>query len=92
MAPSRAARHARILVRSVQPLSPESLADSGKTYVLFCAAGWRSALFAKTLADMGFENVAHVEGGFGALKAAGGRWRARTADGLWKSHATPLVI
>lgn len=55
------------------PYHKESLADSGKTYVLFCAAGWRSALSAKTLGDMGFENVAHVEGGFGALKAAGGR-------------------
>jgi len=41
------------------------------TYVLFCAAGWRSALAAKSLMDMGFENIAHIEGGFGALKDAG---------------------
>jgi rhodanese-related sulfurtransferase len=47
------------------------LADASKKYVLFCAAGWRSALSAKTLGDMGFENIAHVDGGFGALKAAG---------------------
>lgn len=45
---------------------------SGKTLVLFCAAGWRSALAAKTLQDMGLNDVCHIEGGFGAWKAAGG--------------------
>lgn len=49
----------------------EVFADSSKQYILFCAAGWRSALAAKSLKDMGFENIAHVEGGFGALKEAG---------------------
>ena len=39
--------------------------------MLFCAAGWRSALATKTLVDMGFENVAHVDGGFAALRQAG---------------------
>ena len=39
--------------------------------VLFCALGWRSALATKSLVDMGFKNVAHVEGGFDALKKAG---------------------
>ena len=39
--------------------------------VLFCAAGFRSALATKSLLDMGFTNVAHVEGGFDALKNAG---------------------
>ena len=42
-----------------------------KTYVLFCAAGWRSARAAKALVDMGFENIAHIDGGFGALKNTG---------------------
>ena len=42
-----------------------------KKMVLFCALGWRSALAAKTLVDMGFENVAHVDGGFDALKKSG---------------------
>jgi rhodanese-related sulfurtransferase len=46
-------------------------ADPTKTYVLFCAAGWRSALAAKALEDMGFANVAHVDGGFAALAEAG---------------------
>ncbi|MDA8771191.1 rhodanese-like domain-containing protein [Candidatus Pelagibacter bacterium] len=42
-----------------------------KKMVLFCALGWRSALATKSLIDMGFENVAHVEGGFDALKKNG---------------------
>ena len=42
-----------------------------KKMVLFCALGFRSALAAKSLVDMGFKNVAHVEGGFDALKNAG---------------------
>lgn len=46
-------------------------ADASKTYVLFCAAGWRSALAAKALQDMGFPNIAHVDGGFGAMLGAG---------------------
>lgn len=49
----------------------EVFADSARTYVLFCAAGWRSALATKTLQDMGFANVAHVDGGFAALRQAG---------------------
>ena len=39
--------------------------------VLFCALGFRSALATKSLIEMGFKNVAHVEGGFDALKNAG---------------------
>ena len=42
-----------------------------KKMVLFCALGWRSALATKSLVDMGFNNVAHVEGGFDALKKSG---------------------
>ena len=42
-----------------------------KKIVLFCALGWRSALATKSLAEMGFKNVAHVEGGFDALKKSG---------------------
>ena len=36
--------------------------------VLFCEGGFRSALAAKTLKDMGFKKVSHIEGGFGALR------------------------
>ena len=41
-----------------------------KKMVLFCALGFRSALATKSLIEMGFKNVAHVEGGFDALKNA----------------------
>ena len=43
-----------------------------KQLVFYCAAGWRSALSAKLAQDMGLENVAHIEGGFGAWKQSGG--------------------
>ena len=42
-----------------------------KKMVLFCALGWRSALATKSLIEMGFKNVAHVDGGFDALKKTG---------------------
>jgi|TARA_B110000438_G_C15806040_1_gene647369 rhodanese-related sulfurtransferase len=42
-----------------------------KKMVLFCALGLRSALATKSLMDMGFTNVVHVEGGFDALKDSG---------------------
>ena len=45
--------------------------DPNKEMVLFCAAGGRSALAAKTLKEMGFQKVSHIEGGFGAMKNSG---------------------
>ena len=42
--------------------------DMNKEMVLFCAGGMRSALAAKTLKDMGFEKVSHIDGGFGAIR------------------------
>jgi rhodanese-related sulfurtransferase len=44
---------------------------SGKRFVIYCAAAWRSALEAKMFQDMGIANVAHVAGGFRAWKEAG---------------------
>lgn len=38
--------------------------DEAKEYILFCGAGWRSALTVKALQDMGMTNVAHIEGGY----------------------------
>ncbi len=46
----------------------EGKIDLEKEIVLFCAAGARSALAAKSLKDMGFEKVSHIAGGFGAMK------------------------
>lgn len=38
--------------------------DENKEYVLFCGGGWRSALAARALVEMGMTNVAHIDGGF----------------------------
>ncbi|MCW5635814.1 MAG: rhodanese-like domain-containing protein [Rubrivivax sp.] len=46
-------------------------AADGRPLVLFCALGWRSALAAKSLQEMGLADVSHVDGGFSAWKAAG---------------------
>lgn len=51
----------------VDPASPyfkPVFGDEAREFVLFCGAGWRSALAAKALKDMGMTNVAHIEGGF----------------------------
>ena len=42
--------------------------DLNKEMVLFCAGGLRSALAVKSLKDMGFKKISHIDGGFGALK------------------------
>ena len=58
-------------------LDPESVyfrdgnLDISKELVLFCAGGLRSALAAKSLQDMGFEKVSHVDGGFSSIKNSG---------------------
>ena len=58
----------------VDPDSPyaKDIFQSDKTFLLFCGSGWRSALAAKSLQDMGFKNVAHMAGGFDAWAKAGG--------------------
>ena len=45
--------------------------DLNNEIVLFCAAGGRSALAAKTLQEMGFKKVSHIKGGFSAMKSKG---------------------
>ena len=57
----------------VDPDSPyfkPVFADEGKEFILFCGAGWRSALATRTLQEMGMTNVAHIDGGFSAWKKA----------------------
>ena len=58
----------------IDPESPyaKPVFAESRRFVFFCAGGWRSALAAKTAQDMGLENVAHIDGGFGAWKKAGG--------------------
>ena len=56
----------------IDPESPyhKPFFSEDKTFVFFCAGGWRSALAAKTAQDMGLENVRHILGGFSAWKKA----------------------
>jgi rhodanese-related sulfurtransferase len=58
----------------IDPQSPyhKDVFAQDKTYVFFCAAGWRSALAAQTAQRMGLKPVAHIKGGFGAWKKSGG--------------------
>ena len=49
------------------PYFKEGKLDMNKEMVLFCAGGLRSALAAKSLKEMGFENVSHIDGGFAAI-------------------------
>ena len=41
--------------------------DKEKEFVLFCAGGVRSALAVKSLKDMGYEKISHIDGGFGSI-------------------------
>jgi len=50
------------------PYFKQGKLDQDKEIVLFCAGGLRSALAAKSLKDMGFDNVSHIDGGFGAIR------------------------
>ena len=58
----------------LDPQSPyfkEGKLDLDKEMVLFCAGGLRSALATKSLKDMGFEKISHIDGGFSQMKIAG---------------------
>jgi rhodanese-related sulfurtransferase len=57
----------------IDPESPyhKPVFASGKTFVFFCAAGWRSALTTKMAQDMGLAPVKHIDGGFAAWKESG---------------------
>ena len=58
----------------VDPESPyaKPVFAEPKRFIFYCASGWRSALAAKTVQDMGLPNVAHVDGGYTAWKKAEG--------------------
>lgn len=59
----------------LDPSSPwvdASLGTGVQQWVLYCGVGWRSALAAKALQDMGLTGVSHLGGGFQAWLAAGG--------------------
>ncbi|MFL5140103.1 MAG: rhodanese-like domain-containing protein [Microvirga sp.] len=58
----------------IDPESPyhKPVFGEDKRFVFFCAGGMRSALAAATAKEMGLKPVAHIEGGFGAWREAGG--------------------
>ena len=58
----------------VDPDSPyyKPVFAEGKTFIVYCQADWRGTLAAATLADMGLQNVLHLQGGYGEWKKAGG--------------------
>ena len=58
----------------IDPASPyhKPVFAQDKRYIFFCAGGMRSALAAAAAQDMGLKPVAHIEGGFGAWRKAGG--------------------
>ena len=53
------------------PYFKDGKIDMNKEMVLFCAGGLRSALSAKSLQEMGFEKVSHIDGGFSAMRNNG---------------------
>ena len=44
--------------------------DKNKEFILFCAGGVRSALAVKSLKDMGYQKVSHIEGGFASISGS----------------------
>jgi rhodanese-related sulfurtransferase len=58
----------------VDPESPyhKEIFASGKSFVFYCASGWRSALATQAVQRMGLAPVCHIEGGFTAWREAGG--------------------
>ena len=53
------------------PYFKEGKIDMNKEMVLFCAGGLRSALATKSLKEMGFEKISHIDGGFSQMKSSG---------------------
>ena len=49
------------------PIFQNRQIDQNKEFVLFCAGGVRSALAVKSLKDMGYQKVSHIDGGFGSI-------------------------
>ena len=49
------------------PIFRNGQLDQNKEFVLFCAGGVRSALAVKSLKEMGYLNISHIEGGFSSI-------------------------
>ena len=51
------------------------IVDKSLPVVIYCAGGVRSAFAAKTMQELGYEQVASMDGGFGRWKDEGRPWR-----------------
>ena len=52
------------------PVIQNGQLDQDKEFVLFCAGGVRSALAVKSLKDMGYQKISHIEGGFASIASS----------------------
>ena len=52
------------------PVLQNGQIDQNKEFVLFCAGGVRSALAVKSLKEMGYQKVSHIDGGFGSIASS----------------------
>ena len=52
------------------PVFQNGQLDQNKEFILFCAGGVRSALAVKSLKDMGYQKVSHIEGGFASISGS----------------------
>ena len=52
------------------PVFQNGQLDQNKEFILFCAGGVRSALAVKSLKDMGYQKVSHIDGGFGSIASS----------------------
>ena len=52
------------------PVFQNGQLDQNKEFILFCAGGVRSALAVKSLKDMGYQKVSHIDGGFGSMASS----------------------
>ena len=69
-------------VDSSSPYHKEEFSPDNR-YVLFCSLGWRSALAAKTMKELGYENIAHLEPGFTGWVDAGESVEEIASGGKW---------
>ena len=53
------------------PIIQNGQVDKNKEFILFCAGGVRSALAVKSLKEMGYEKISHIDGGFAVMSSSG---------------------
>ena len=53
------------------PIIQNGQIDQNKELILFCAGGVRSALAVKSLKEMGYEKISHIDGGFAVMSSSG---------------------